>query len=858
VHARTLEELNRFKASLIDFGTIYSQIFASILGKKLIWIVEEDFLKNKAAQPGDVRVEARNKKYPLHFAGAVINLGFIVRNLGPGYAHNIRLAVVGSESELEFTNPEVEIGRLAPSVSQLVEIPAKIIQSKLEITVLALVTWQDFDHSEHGFDLDVTVSAQRSDIDWVALRQKDPYSLEPVANEQELVGRRDVFNRLLATTKAINAGSSIIHGQKRVGKTSIAKTLQSHLGHLSYITVYMEAGDYVMPTAPSTIARLGMKLCQRIIHAEPRVSHLNIPDFSQALSPLTDFVDDVNRIIPDGQIVIILDEFDELPTELYLRGTWGDSFFLTLRSITSRPNIGFVLVGGEKMSHIMDYQGDQLNKWAVVQVDYFTRETDWSDYKELVQSPVEDLLEYTEDAFVALHEKTAGNPYFTKLICQYVFRQALSERDCYITRHEIEKATEVAIQETGKNTFQHFWEDGIIGLDEKATENSIRRRKVLIATSDTLRRNSPALGKVIAEHPIVRGLPTLETDLREFVTRKVLIGNISDSFPDQSFDFKVKFFHDWLEGRGVQDVISTFTELDAAMRERQQEEQLKVQPAEIHDLVKNWGLYKGQAISEDKVRAWLNQFANIREQRYMFHVLRGLHYYSNAFARGKMAEIHDIVARGLARDREYRQQKRSDILVSYIDAVGKSGASMARLYAEEAKIYVGNVVEKGSLLEALDKKTEIRAIVFVDDFIGTGRQASENLEGMHKLLEAVLAERTIKFFFVAITAFSQGYQRVKDTVDRLKLPVEIRACELLDESSQYFGEKSSIFKDAVERENAKKVAIEYGRILVRDNPLGYGDIGIAVVFEHGCPNDSLPILWAESTNPKWMPLFRRQ
>ena len=855
-HTSTISEIQCLKTILANFGTIYSQNLANTLVEKFLWLVEDDFSKNKAAQPANMKAEARNKKYPLHFVGEFINLGIIVRNLGTGYAHNTRL-IVCSGSELYFTNPEVEIGRLAPSVSQLIEIRAKIIEAKPKVTVLAQVTWQDFDHTDHRFEFEFEAMAQRSDIDWVALRQKDPYSLEPVVNELELVGRRDVLNRLLASAKAINAGSSIIHGQKRVGKTSIAKTLQSHLQDLGYLTVYLEAGDYVMPSAPSTIARLGNKLCQRIIGAETRVSHLPLPDFSQALSPLTDFLDDVSQIIPDRRIAIILDEFDELPSELYVRGTWGDSFFLTLRSITSRSNISFVLVGGEKMAHIMDYQGDQLNKWAVIQVDYFSRETDWTDYKEMVQRPVQDLLEYTEDALVALHEKTAGNPYFTKLICQYVFRQALSKRDCYITHPEIEQAADIAIQETEKNTFQHFWEDGLIELDEKATERSIRRRKVLIASSDALLKASPAPGKIIAEHPIVHGLATLEADLREFVTRKVLIGNISENFPEQVFEFKVKFFHEWLRGRGVQDVISTFAELDAAMRERQQEEQIKVQPAEIHDLVKNWGQYRGQSISEDKVRGWLNQFTNMREQRWMMNILRGVHYYSNAFIRGKMAEVHDIVVRGLSQSRKYRQVKRSDILVSYIDSVGKSGAALARLYAEEAKIYIDNVVEKGSLAEALTKNEEVQALVFVDDFIGTGQQASENMESIHKLLEHILVGRQIKLFFVVIAAYIQGYRKVKDTIERLKLPFEIRACEVMQESCQFFGEQSSAFRDPVERENAKKVAQEYGKALVRDNPLGYGDLGIAVVFEHSCPNDTLPILWAESNNPKWMPLFRR-
>jgi hypothetical protein len=853
-----IAEIDEFTASLANFDTIYSSMLASKLSGKLRLVIKDDFTKNKAAQPADVKAEARNKKYPLHIVGVPFNLGITVTNVGPGFAHNVDLTVLGDETELQFANPIVRIGRLPPSASQLVEIPAQLLQPRHEVSLIGTIEWQDFDHTKHSYVFDISANAQRSDLDWTGLFRKDPYSLEPVANERELIGRRDILNRLLASIEAANAGSSIIHGQKRVGKTSIAKTLQSQLEGQSCITIYLEAGDYVIPSAPSTIARLGNKLCQKIVNAEPRVKHLQIPDFSQALSPLTDFLDDVNRIVPETKIIVILDEFDELPSELYVRGTWADTFFLTLRSITSRPNIGFVVVGGEKMAHILDYQGDQLNKWAVIQVDYFSRETDWSDYKELVQRPVQEWLEYTEDALAVLHEKTAGNPYFTKLICQYVFRQALSNRDCHITSYEIIKATKKAVRETGKNTFQHFWEDGIVESNEKATEKSIRRRKILIALSDVLQQGVPATGQLIANHPIVRGIASLEADLREFVTRQVLIGNIADRFPDQIFDFKVKFFHDWLKERGVQDVISTFSELDAAMRERQKEEELRIAPDELQSLIAKWGLYRGQVISDDKVRAWLTQFGTSREQRYMFRVLQDLHYYSNAYIRAKMAEVHDIVTRGLKREREYRQQKRADILVSYIDGVGKSGAALARLYAEETQVYVDNVVEKGALAETLKKKADkIQAVVFVDDFVGTGGQASGNIKDLWASLAEIPEVATIKLYFVTIVAFVGGYRKVKELVDELRLPFEVRACEVLDETSQYFGDKSTAFKDNAEREDARRVAMEYGKVLVRDNPLGFGDLGLGVVFEHGCPNDTLPVLWAESGNPKWTPLFPR-
>lgn len=855
-HRRLSDEIERFLEMTEARGTDYSQWMAIHVGRRLFTLIEEDLATNKAVQPAELSIETRDKKYPLHLVGQEINVGFVVKNHGPGYAYEIRLTALGDDS-IKLSTEEITIGRLTDGESQLVEIPSEVRQARSQIEMLLRLSWSDFDGEEHALDYSSVLDAQKTGIDWAQLAQSDPYSLEPVTTESELVGRRDVLNRLIGTVQPPKVGSSIIQGQKRVGKTSIARALQSHLEGLGYLVVYLEGGDYVEPSARATVARLGARLCKEIADLEPVAGHITYPAFDEALSPLAEFLDDITDLVPDRRIVIILDEFDELPLDLYARGPLGNAFFLTLRSVSSRPSIGFILVGGEKMAHVMDCQGDQLNKWIVIPVDYFTRESDWTDYKELVQRPVGNTLEYTEEALIALHDVTAGNPFFTKLVCQYVFRMAVNKRDCYITRTEVDHAVEAAVREADRNTFQHFWEDGIFETGERATEKSIRRRRILIGLSDILRSQSPAPVRKIVEHPVARNIASVEDDLREFVTRKVLV---SDN-QQRVFDFKVPLFRNWLKGRGVHDVIATFSDLDVALREREQEEQIKVHPSEIVDLVERWGMYKGQRITADKVRAWLDQFSDVHEQRAAFTILRGLHFYSNDFVRQKMNEIHDIVRRGLLHRRELRsvryKRKRSDILVSYLDSLAKSGAEFARLYADEARIYVDNLVEKGDLRETLKDRTDIQAIVFVDDIVATGESVSEYLVELDAELAEVVLEHSIKAIFVAVVAYIDGWRRIEQTLEALAMPIEPHACELLDETTKCFGEKSLTFPDPDEREFAKELALRYGKVLEKECPLGYGDLELALVFERRCPNNSLPILWSESATPKWVPLFKR-
>ena len=849
------DKIKQVSYTLKEFKTSYCLSIAEILDNHLLMMVEQSFSSNKAARPASIEIEAQAKKYPLHNVDGSINVGLVVKNSGAGYSYDTEFEIV-CEDTIKLIATKINIGRLPPSERQIITLSGFVEKISDHVDFLVTTQWVDFDKQRRGFDSKIRIEAQRNDVDWVSLSQTAPYSLEPVENENQLVGRKEVLSKITASIKAPNAGSFIIHGQKRVGKTSIAKALVNQLSSHEYITIYLEGGDYVAPTATATINRLGKVLCKKIAHLDERASHLPVPNFEDGFSPITDFLDDLAKLTQEKRIVIILDEFDRLPYDLYIKGPWGDSFFLTLRSITSRQNISFIVIGGERIAHIIDSQGVHLNKWNMIPVDYFSRELDWADYQELIQRPVNGFLEFTEDALLALHELTSGNPYFTNLICQYIFRNAINSRDCYITPVEVDLAFERAIKDTGENAFSHFWDDRIFETGDKATEKTIRRRKVLIALCDTLQYSRPAKGKSISLHPLVKDMAALESDLKEFATRKVLVGSVIGKLDEHEYEFKVEFFYKWLKERGVQDIIASFSDLDAALLERQREEELKIQSDELLHLVDGWSTYRGQRITTDKVRAWLEQFPSIREQRVMFKLLKNLHFYSNTFLRSKMKEIHDMVVRGLGREKERYQRKRSDIVVSYLDKIAKSGADIASLYADEADIYVENVIEKDKLLDEIKKRTDIKAVIFIDDFVGTGDQASTYLRDIKDIIKEV-KDQNLKVIFVAVAVTKDGWAKVREVIDTLEISIEPHYCEVLNETDQIFGEKSKVFPDANEKELAKSTALKYGKLLVKDNPLGYGGVGVGVVFERSCPNGTLPILWAENQKHDWVPLFKR-
>src|SRR6185312_6924347 len=78
------------------------------------------------------------------------------------------------------------------------------------------------------------------------------------------------------------------------------------------------------------------------------------------------------------------------------------------------------------------------------------------DFVELIRKPVAPDIEYASDAIEEIYLWTAGNPYFTNIICQEVYQHCTLNKDAYVSRSEIEEAVSRKLQYIDVNTFHHW------------------------------------------------------------------------------------------------------------------------------------------------------------------------------------------------------------------------------------------------------------------------------------------------------------------------------------------------------------------------------------------------------------------
>lgn len=843
-------------------ATSVSERFLVRAAGNLLEALEQHFQAGPFSKPGGLLVKLVEKKHPLGSVGADAALAFEVMSVGAGPAIDVQLYADPKIDRVRLIESTRFLGNLSPGVRLgPVEFPAQVLTadpSPLELELVA--EWTNADGSRSRTAEIHFLESQSGEIPWDELRVRNPYSLHAVEDDDELIGRSEVLSALESRIRSREVGSFWIHGQKRVGKTSIVKTLRTRILRESADTlvIYLEPGEYIRQSAEATVDSLATRLCEEIQEADPRFMSVQVPRFEGALSPLDSFLRAIRKVDPGRRILFILDEFDDLPIELYRLGEIGNAFFLSLRSISAKGPYGFLLVGGERMNLIVSIQGDHLNRFEPMAVDYFDRITQWNDFEELIRRPVAPWCTITDLAVTEAFLASAGNPFFAKWICNQMYQDVIRRKDAYVTEREMRRAVSAAASSAASNQFQHFWKDGIFEIsNERIEERMMVRRQVLLAFADALRQDVEPSAEEIARRAAEYGVPEGETraELQDFERRGIL------SIRHGKYECNIKLFERWLVERGVKDIVTSFADESAIIVHKRREEELRVSSEEIVRLTRGWGVYKGGSVGEERVRAWLNQFGDNSDQRLMFELLEGLRFYSSSGVRSKLREIHASVKAELARRGAVRKKgegaiKTTDnVVVTTVLGAGKSGAHMQRLYVQENGIYTERAVDPQQLGRALLGVEDLRGVVVIDDFLGSGAQATSAVDELLNDHRVTLRERGITVFLGWVAGFGEAGEKLREVAAKHDVEMVIRIGDPLNNSDKAFSEQSTTFANSTDRQRALELALSRGRSLEPKHPLGYGDCQASVVFEDNCPNNSLPILWKRAAD--WVPLFPR-
>ena len=265
----------------------------------------------------------------------------------------------------------------------------------------------------------------------------------------------------------------------------------------------------------------------------------------------------------------------------------------------------------------------------------------------------------------------------------------------------------------------------------------------------------------------------------------------------------------------------------------------------------------------DRGQKWFSQFAE-RDRVPASRLVRGLTLVSHSkFARSVGRLIHETAASvghpvALFAVRELRDTARSEFCRALAESCAHSSIDATPAGSDlGSEAIVAAIIRSLSnaseqLLNhpnvAMMRASQCKAIVLVDDIIGSGQRAKGYLEVMweNRSIRSWWSRKDIRFFVISFAATENGEKLLR----KLKSSPTVaynRVCPTLRSlpwSQQLKSEASALCQTYGKRTSKRRFSF------------GYQGSAATLVFEHGCPNNVPSVLWAPSTPQyPWEALF---
>jgi hypothetical protein len=206
-------------------------------------------------------------------------------------------------------------------------------------------------------------------------------------------------------------------------------------------------------------------------------------------------------------------------------------------------------------------------------------------------------------------------------------------------------------------------------------------------------------------------------------------------------------------------------------------------------------------------------------------------------------------------DKWYEKYLKSKcVLVGYGRA--KKSAQLMMYYSTHTQVHRKlPCMEFSELLQYSQKRLSKETVFLLDDFIGSGNQAikmwSQEYHGL-SLAKVSKKNTHLKFVYLCLVGMKKG----KNDIEK-KTPIKVILGDELNEKFKCFSAISEIYRNTIERADAKRIMSQKGRMLFPQHPLGYRNMQLALAFHYNTPNDSLPVIWKRMSDGGWWPLFER-
>jgi ABC-type branched-subunit amino acid transport system substrate-binding protein len=307
----------------------------------------------------------------------------------------------------------------------------------------------------------------------------NPYIIgNPIGNKEQLFGRETLLTTIKDSLQQ-NIKFILLHGQRRVGKSSVLRNIHFFVSQDEYVFVHCDFQVHAYSSLGEIFHAIAMDIFQPLDLDTSILQALLNADSITIRRILN------NRVLPqiyekldNKKLVLLLDEFDVV--------TQNDTeqaveFLHLLEDLVRRQEELFVIaVVGRYLDSmpnlVQSFRGGIYQEIGLL---------DSESTKQLITKPANNILQYKQKAIEEILKFSAGHPYYSQVLCHAIFNLVRCENN--FTSPSPTIVSEYDINEVIHNAIDNA--EG--GLASTWVGLSISEQVVLSVVAEAQERNTP-------------------------------------------------------------------------------------------------------------------------------------------------------------------------------------------------------------------------------------------------------------------------------------------------------------------------------------------------------------------------------
>ncbi|MBD2610201.1 AAA family ATPase [Nostoc punctiforme FACHB-252] len=277
----------------------------------------------------------------------------------------------------------------------------------------------------------ITSEPQKLDRNSDIRFRRNPYIFgRPIIEPKMLFGREHIFKNIQESLQQ-NAKFILLHGQRRIGKSSILINIPFFITQDEFIFVACDLQAYSNSTVNEILYAIAHQIVEQLELENNILNSLLNADLEKIHNIFRfRFLPLIYGVLGNKKLVLLLDEFDIVAvndTEQHVQ-------FLNLLEniVRQEEKLCVIAVVGrylETMPNLLQlFRGSPVIKVGLL---------DELSTKQLITQPAKGILTYEPDAIQAILELSSGHPLFTQAICYNLFIQARSQDNWKLTQENV-------------------------------------------------------------------------------------------------------------------------------------------------------------------------------------------------------------------------------------------------------------------------------------------------------------------------------------------------------------------------------------------------------------------------------------